>query len=57
MWYFGNTPQIDEVLLDLITEVQIKLSGENGLDLQVKKNEYRKSIKQQYNRQRQKLVS
>ena len=48
---------MDEVLLDLLTEVQIKLSGKNGLKLQIKKNELRNAIKQQYNTQRIKLIS
>lgn len=54
MWYFGNKPQIDNMLLDLITEVQIKLSDENGLKLQVKKGEFKKQIKQQYDAERKK---
>lgn len=57
MWYFGKNPHMDEVLLDLLTEVQIKLSGKNGLKLQIKKNELRNAIKQQYNTQRIKLIS
>lgn len=56
MWYFGNNPQIDNMLLDLITEAQIKLSGESGLKLQMKKGEFKKQIKQQYDAQRKKLV-
>ena len=56
LWYFGKTPQIDEILLDLLTEVQIKLSGENSLKLQMKKNEVRNAIKQQYSTQRMKLI-
>ena len=57
MWYFGNNPQIDNTLLDLIAETQIKLSDENRLQLQMKKDEFKKQIKQQYDAQRKKLVS
>jgi hypothetical protein len=57
MWYFGNNLQIDNMLLDLITEVQIKLSGESCLKLQMKKGEFKKQIKQQYDAKRKKLVS
>lgn len=57
MWYFGNNPHMDDVLLDLITEVQFKISGENRLQMQAKKGEYKKRIKQQYDLQRKKLVS
>ena len=46
MWYFGNNPHMDDVLLDLITEVQFKISGENRLQMQAKKGEYKKRIKQ-----------
>ena len=48
---------MDDVLLDLITEVQFKISGENRLQMQAKKGEYKKRIKQQYDLQRKKLVS
>lgn len=57
MWYFGNDPQIDNILLDLIIETQIKLSDENSLQLQMKKDELKKQIKKQYDAQRKKLVS
>ena len=57
MWYFGNDPHMDDILLDLITETQIKLSGESNLQLQMKKGEYKKQLKQQYDAQRKKLVS
>lgn len=56
MWYFGNDSHMDDILLDLITETQIKLSGESSLQLQMKKGEYKKQIKQQYDSQRKKLV-
>ena len=57
MWYFGNNPHMDNILIDLIIETQIKLSGENSLLLQAKKAEYKKKIKQQYDTRRKKLVS
>ena len=57
MWYFGNDSHMDDILLDLITEVQIRLSGGNSLQLHMNKNEYKKQIKQQYDIQRKKLVS
>lgn len=57
MWYFGNNPQMDNILLDLIAETQIKLSDENSLQLQVKKDEFKKQIKQQHDAQRKKLAS
>ena len=57
MWYFGNNPQMDNILLDLITETQIKLSDENSLQLQSNKDELKKQIKKRYDAQRKKLVS
>lgn len=57
MWYFGNDSHMDNILLDLITETQIKLSGESSLQLQMNKGQYRKQIKHQYDTQRKKLVS
>lgn len=56
LWYFGNDSHVDDVLLDLIMETQIKLSGENKLKLQMNKGEYRKQIKQQYDTQRRKIA-
>lgn len=38
-------------------EIQFKISGENRLQMQAKKGEYKKRIKQQYDLQRKKLVS
>lgn len=55
MWYFGNNPNVDNILLDLITEIQIKLSGEGNLLMN--KSEYKRQIKQQYDAQRKKLIS
>lgn len=57
MWYFGKDSHMDNILLDLITETQIKLSGESSLQLQMNKGQYRKQIKHQYDTQRKKLVS
>ena len=57
MWYFGNNPQMDSILLELITETKIKLSDENSLQFQMKKDEYKKQIKQLYDAQRKKIVS
>ena len=31
IWYFGKDAYMDEMLLDLITETQIKLSGQKCL--------------------------
>lgn len=56
MWYFGNDPHIDDILLDLITEVQIKLSGSNNLTMQLRKGEYKMRLKQKYETQRKKLI-
>jgi len=48
---------MDNILLDLITETQIKLSDENSLQLQSNKDELKKQIKKRYDAQRKKLVS
>lgn len=56
MWYFGNNPRTDDVILDLITEAQIKLIGKNRLQVRMTKSEYKKQIKRQYDLQRKKLV-
>lgn len=55
--YFGNNSKMDEELLDLITEVHIKLSDQNNLKTQAFKGEYRKQIKKQYDAQRNKMIS
>lgn len=56
MRYFGNEPQIDDVLLDLITEVQVKLSADNKLGAKMHKGEIKQQIKQQFETQRRQLV-
>lgn len=47
---------MDEMLLDLITETQIKLSGQKSLLLNMNKGEYKKQIKRRYDTQRKELV-
>lgn len=53
-WYFGNNSQVDDILLDLITEVQIKLSGQDGLKLQIRKGDIKNRLKKSYDTQRRK---
>lgn len=56
IWYFGKNAYMDEMLLDLITETQIKLSGQKSLLLNMNKGEYKKQIKRRYDTQRKELV-
>lgn len=56
IWYFGKDAYMDEMLLDLITETQIKLSGQKSLLLNMNKGEYKKQIKRRYDTQRKELV-
>ena len=56
MRYFGNDPQIDDVLLDLITEVQVKLSADNKLGAKMHKGKIKQQMKQQFETQRRQLV-
>ena len=53
---FGKDAYMDEMLLDLITETQIKLSGQKSLLLNMNKGEYKKQIKRRYDTQRKELV-
>ena len=55
-YYFGKDAYMDEMLLDLITETQIKLSGQKSLLLNMNKGEYKKQIKRRYDTQRKELV-
>lgn len=57
MWYFGNNPAMDDLLLDLIIEVQAKLADESSLQFQVRKGECKKNIKQKYDTQRMNLIN
>lgn len=52
MWYFGDNSQIDSMLIDLISEVRMKLSGENNLKAKVMKGRYVNQVKQQCDEQR-----
>lgn len=56
MWYFGNSSKTDEMLLDLITETQIKIAGSN-LKIQSNKSMIKQHIKKEYNIKRNKLNS
>ena len=56
IWYFGKDAYMDEMLLDLIIETQIKLSGQKSLLLNMNKGEYKKQIKRRYDTQRKELV-
>ena len=56
MWYFGRNPQMDNILLDLLTEVEIKLSGEKNAKTQQMKGLLKKQIKQVYDSKRGKFV-
>ena len=56
MWYFGRNPQMDNILLELITEIQLKLNGEKEIQMQSQKGTVMKQIKQQYDAKRGRLV-
>lgn len=56
MRYFGNNAQVDNAILDLITDVQIKLSGKNQLGAKMRKGEIKKQIRQQFETQRRQIA-
>lgn len=55
MWYFGNDVQIDNMLLDLMAKVNIKLSGEKKAQLKMNEGELKKQIKRTFDAQRGKM--
>ncbi len=52
MYYFGESAYIDSILIDLITEVKIKLTGNNKLEMKARKDFYKNQIKRQCDEQR-----
>ena len=57
LWYFGEDKNIDNTLLELITDAQIKLSGDRNLELKSNKGIYKKQLKQQYDANRRKTIN